>query len=103
MRKKFKRSGSFYTYILECKDGTYYTGYTPDLEKRVETHNKGKGARYTKHRRPVKLVWHKEYKYFKSAFLLENRIKKLTRLEKEGLVGGKRLDKVLAAARLSGR
>jgi len=49
-------------------------------------HNDGKGAKYTRDRRPVKLVWHREYKYFKKAFLEEKRIKKLTRKQKEELV-----------------
>ena len=80
------RRGKHFVYILECQDGTYYTGYTPDLERRIKLHNSGKGARYTRDRRPVKLVWKKEYKYFKPAFLMEKRIKKLTRKKKEALV-----------------
>ena len=50
-----------YTYILECKDQTLYTGYTTDLERRLKVHNDGKGAKYTKIRRPVKLVYHEEF------------------------------------------
>ena len=84
--KGIKRRGKFFVYILECSDGTYYTGYTPDIERRVELHNKGRGAKYTRDRRPVKLVWCKEYKYFKRAFLEEIRIKTLTRKQKEKLV-----------------
>ena len=83
------RKGRFFAYILECSDNTYYTGFTPDLEHRVELHNKGKGAKYTRARTPVNLVWSKEYKYFKKAFLLEKKIKKLTRAKKELLVSGK--------------
>jgi len=94
-KRDFKRSGKFFVYILECQDGTYYTGYTNDLDKRIELHNNGKGAKYTRDRRPVKLVWRKEYKYFKKAFLTEKKIKALTRRQKELLVGGIRLDKVL--------
>ena len=81
-----KRTGEFYVYIVECCDGTYYTGYTSNLKNRLKIHNKGKGAKYTRDRRPVKLVWKKEYKYFKLAFLEEKRIKGLTRLQKEELV-----------------
>ena len=66
--KKFKRRRVFYVYVLECQDGTYYTGYTNDLENRLKLHNKGIGAKYTRDRRPVKLVWYEEYKYFKKAF-----------------------------------
>lgn len=83
-----KRVGQFYVYIVECIDGTYYTGYTPGLENRLRVHNSGRGAKYTKDRRPVKLVWHKEYRYFKPAFLEEKRIKALTRKQKEKLVKG---------------
>jgi putative endonuclease len=86
---KIKRLGRFYTYIVQCADETYYTGYTPDLEKRIKLHNCGKGAKYTRDRRPVRLVWSREYKYFKKAFLEEKRIKRLTRLQKEVLINGK--------------
>jgi len=92
IRAKFIRKGKFYVYIVECLDKTFYTGYTPDIEKRVKLHNAGRGAKYTRDRRPVKLVWSKEYKYFKLAFSEEKRIKGLTRLKKEALVGGKRFD-----------
>jgi len=83
----FKRYGRHFVYIVECSDGTYYTGYTPKLKRRIALHNAGKGAKYTRARRPVKLIWHKKYKYFKLAFLEEKRIKRLTRPEKETLVG----------------
>jgi putative endonuclease len=86
MRAKFKRYGRHFVYIVECKDGTFYTGYTPDLEKRIKLHNNGNGAKYTRDRRPVRLIWSKEYRYFKSAFLEEKRIKRLTRKQKEKLV-----------------
>ena len=95
---KIKRHGKHYVYILQCSDNTYYTGYTPDLERRVKLHNEGKGAKYTRDRKPVELVWFKEYGYFKKAFLTEKRIKKLTRKQKETLVTGRRLDKLLAEA-----
>ena len=85
-------------YIVECCDSTYYTGYTSDLERRIKLHNSGRGAKYTRDRRPVRLAWKKEYGYFKPAFLTEKRIKKLTRKQKESLVKGSRLDKVLIKA-----
>ncbi len=84
--RKIKRHGRYFVYIVECKDGTYYTGYTPDLDRRIKLHNNGKGGKYTRERRPVKLVWSKEYRYFKKAFLEEKRIKRLTRRQKEKLV-----------------
>jgi len=86
MKKKFKRTGEYYVYIVECNDGTYYTGYTPDIEKRIKLHNSGKGAKYTRDRGPVKLVWSKEYKYFKRAFKRELAIKTLTRMQKKKLI-----------------
>ncbi len=85
---KFIRKSKFFVYILECRGGTYYTGYTNDLKRRVALHNEGKGAKYTRINGPVKLIWHKEYRYFKPAFLEEKRIKKLTRKQKEKLVKG---------------
>ena len=51
-----------YTYIVECKDKTLYTGWTNDLQKRIKTHNDGKGAKYTKSRLPVRLVYYEVYK-----------------------------------------
>ena len=50
-----------YTYIVRCKDGSLYTGWTNDIEKRIKAHNEGKGAKYTKSRRPVKLVYYEEF------------------------------------------
>ena len=75
-------------YIVKCGDGTYYTGYTPDLKNRLKLHNAGRGAKYTRDRKPVKLVWHREYRYFKRAFKKEMAIKKLKRKQKEKLVRG---------------
>ncbi len=88
-KQKFNRSGKFFVYILECRNKTYYTGSTNNLEKRITLHNSGKGAKYTRDRRPVKLVWSKEYKYFKKAFLEEKRIKALPREKKKELINGK--------------
>ena len=75
-----------YTYMLRCKDGTYYTGYTNDLEKRVKAHNEGKGARYTKGRGPVELVYYEEYEEKSPAMRREWELKQLTRNEKETLM-----------------
>jgi len=87
-RKPFKREGRFWVYIVECADKTFYTGYTPDLVNRINLHNSGKGAKYTRGRLPVTLAWCRKYRYFKKAVLEEERIKKLTRQEKEHLVNG---------------
>ncbi|MFH1046179.1 MAG: GIY-YIG nuclease family protein [Candidatus Omnitrophota bacterium] len=85
-RAKFKRKGAFFVYILECKDRTFYTGYTLDLKRRLKLHNSGRGAKYTRDRQPVKPVWCKKFKYFKLAFREEKRIKRLTREQKERLI-----------------
>ncbi len=76
----------FYTYILECKDGTYYTGWTNNLEKREETHNKGLGAKYTKCRLPVKIVYFETFDKKEEAMKRECEIKKLKRKIKENLI-----------------
>ena len=78
---------SCYCYILECADGTYYTGWTTDPERRVKQHNKGIGARYTKTRRPVKLVYLEEQPDKITALKRELAIKKLMRVQKSKLVG----------------
>ena len=76
----------YYTYIVECTDSTYYTGYTTKLKRRVEVHNKGKGAKYTRARRPVKLVYWEEYDTKEEAMKREWKIKKMSRREKEKLI-----------------
>lgn len=72
----------FYCYILECSDGTFYTGWTNDPERRVAQHNKGKGARYTKTRRPVRLVYLEEQTDKITALKRERAIKALPRKKK---------------------
>lgn len=74
-----------YTYILKCKDGTYYTGWTNNLEKRIQTHNNGKGAKYTKYRRPVQLVYYECFDTKQEAMAREYAIKQLSRQDKEKL------------------
>ena len=77
----------YYVYILECADKTLYTGYTNDLEKRLKAHNEGKGAKYTKNRLPVKIVYHEEFDDKKEAMSREWFIKhRLTREEKLELI-----------------
>lgn len=99
MEKNLKRHGKHFVYILQCQDGTYYAGYTNDLEKRIQRHNAGFASKYTKTKLPVRLLWSKAYCYFKSAFMAERKIKLLMRKQKERLVSGVRLDKVLAEAK----
>lgn len=76
-----------YTYILECQDGTYYTGWTNNLEKRLKDHNDGKGAKYTKARLPVVLVYYEMFQTKEEAMRREYAIKHMTRKEKEELMG----------------
>lgn len=76
----------FYSYILECSDGTLYTGYTNDIGKRLETHNRGKGAKYTRGRTPVTLVYSQKFTSKIEAQRKEREIKKLTRTEKLNLI-----------------
>lgn len=76
-----------FVYILECADKTLYTGYTNDLQKRLKAHNDGKGAKYTKSRLPVKMVYHESFEDKESAMKREWFIKhKLTREEKLNLI-----------------
>ena len=75
-----------YTYIVKCKDGTLYTGWTNDIEKRIEAHNAGKGAKYTKTRRPVELVYLEEFATKEDAMKREYAIKQMKRKAKEALI-----------------
>ena len=75
-----------YTYIVECSDGTLYTGWTNNLEKRLEAHNAGKGAKNTKTRRPVKLVYQEQFETKEEAMSREYHIKQLSRKEKMKLM-----------------
>ncbi|MGM9928016.1 MAG: GIY-YIG nuclease family protein [Bacillus sp. (in: firmicutes)] len=72
-----------YMYVLECKDGTYYTGYTNCLERRLRMHNDGKGAKYTKGRRPVRLIYQQAFETKREAMQAEYRFKQLSRTEKQ--------------------
>jgi len=72
----------WFVYIVRCRDGSLYTGATNDLDKRVRAHNEGKGARYTRARRPVVLVFSRRARDMGSALRAEYRLKQLTRAEK---------------------
>lgn len=74
-------------YILRCADGTLYTGITTDLEKRLAAHRSGKGAKYTRGRGPLELVYREECGDHSAALKRELEIKKLSREEKEKLIG----------------
>ena len=77
-----------YTYILECSDKTLYCGWTNNLGKRIKAHNDGKGAKYTRSRLPVKLVYFEEFETSRQAQSREAKIKRLTRQQKIDLIKG---------------
>ena len=75
-----------YVYILRCADGTLYTGYTTDLAARLAVHNRGQGAKYTRSRCPVTLVYSRGFRSIGKALSREHALKQLTRAEKEALI-----------------
>jgi len=75
-----------YTYIVKCSDGSLYTGWTNNLEKRIKDHNAGRGAKYTKTRRPVVLVYKEEFPTKQEAMKREWEIKRLSRKEKLSMI-----------------
>lgn len=75
-----------YTYMVQCGDGTLYTGYTTDVFRRTKEHNRGKGAKYTRSRLPVSLVYYEVHETKTDAMKREYDLKQLTRVEKLKLV-----------------
>lgn len=75
-----------YVYILKCIDSSLYTGYTNNLEKRIKTHNSGKGAKYTRCRLPVELVYYEMYETKNEAMKREYCIKQMSRFDKLKLI-----------------
>ena len=75
-----------YTYMVKCSDGSFYTGWTNNLEKRIASHNAGKGAKYTKSRCPVELVYFEEFETKEQAMKREYAIKQMARKDKLELV-----------------
>ena len=80
--------GNWYLYILRCGDGTLYTGITTDVEKRLAAHRAGKGAKYTRGRGPLELVYREELPDRSAALKREHEVKTLPRQEKEKLFAG---------------
>lgn len=78
-----------YMYILECSDGSYYTGSTTNLELRLAQHQAGKGANHTKKRLPVKLVYFEEYDRIDKVFYREKQVQRWNRKKKEALINGR--------------
>ena len=83
-----------YIYIVKCSDETFYTGWTNDLKKRIEMHNSGKGAKYTKARLPVELVYYEAFDTKEEAMSREWHIKRLSRSEKQKLIEAADLKKL---------
>lgn len=74
-----------YAYLLRCRDGTYYAGWTNDIDHRLSAHNSGKGAKYTKSRRPVQLVYYETFETKQEAMKREYALKQLSHEEKAAL------------------
>ncbi|NQT63145.1 MAG: GIY-YIG nuclease family protein [Candidatus Marinimicrobia bacterium] len=79
---------SGFVYILQCSDGSYYTGSTKDLERRIQQHQAGEGAKYTQQRRPLKLIYAEEFDRIDVAFYREKQIQSWSRKKKEALIEG---------------
>lgn len=77
---------AYYVYLLKCADGTLYCGYTNDLNARVKVHNSGAGAKYTRSRRPVQLVYYEQFETRPEALRRECTIKRMTRTQKLTLI-----------------
>ena len=86
MKGRATRHAHFWVYVVKCRDGTYYTGSTNDLEARLKLHNTGDGAKYLRGRGPVNLVYAKEYRYYKNVLRAERYLKRQTRRYKEELI-----------------
>lgn len=85
---QMKEGNMNYTYMVRCADGSLYTGWTTDLSGRVRCHNKGRGAKYTRPRLPVTLVYYEIFDTKEDALKREAAIKKLSKKRKEELVAG---------------
>jgi putative endonuclease len=77
----------WFLYVLECSDGSFYTGISNDLEKRIKEHNSGKGSKYARARLPVQLIYSEKIETKSQALKREIEVKRLTRIQKEQLVG----------------
>lgn len=88
LRKKIARRAKYFVYMVKCKTGAYYTGYTGDLKKRIALHSSGKGAKYLRGKEPIELVYYRNYVNYKCALNEEKRIKTFPRKRKDKLVAG---------------
>lgn len=88
-------------YVAECADGSYYTGITKDVEKRIAAHNSGKGAKYTASHAPVKLVFQEPQAGYSAALRREYQVKTLSKGRKRRFIGGESLPRPSSQARMS--
>lgn len=84
----------YYTYLVVCRDGSLYTGYTDQLSKRMRQHNCGKGAKYTRSRRPIQLLWWDKFSTKRQAMQREAAVKKWNRQQKLQLLSWEQQSKV---------
>ena len=87
-RKGHHRMSKTWIYILRCSDGSYYTGRTNDIQKRIGEHVAGQGCQWTRHRLPIELVFQQEMPDENTAFQAERQIKNWSRVKKEALIAG---------------
>jgi putative endonuclease len=95
-----EKSKSYYFYVLQCRDGSFYAGYTTDIERRVEKHNRGKGAKYTNSRKPVTLIFYQELPSKSEALKAEAQFKKLGRAQKKEFLKKERVQYDVATKKL---
>ena len=86
IKTKKEKKFAYYTYLLQCRDGTLYCGFTGDLEKRLKAHGAGKGAKYTRSRLPVRLVYREKFATKNEAMSREYFIKRMPRSKKLALI-----------------
>jgi putative endonuclease len=96
-----KRKDSWSLYIVECADGSYYTGIAKDVQKRIETHNSGKGSKYTATHAPVKLLFQEAQRDYSAALRREYQIKRLPKNRKIRFAAGEPLPRPRKKAKMS--
>ncbi|HJT25177.1 MAG TPA: GIY-YIG nuclease family protein [bacterium] len=96
-----RRADDWYLYVAECADGSYYTGIAKDVKKRIETHNTGKGAKYTSTHGPVKLLFQEPQANYSAALRREFQVKSLSKDRKIRFVQGEKLKKPRKKAKMS--
>lgn len=100
-RRSPNRADDWHLYVAECADGSYYTGISKDVEARIEAHNRGKGAKYTATRGPVRLLFQEPQKDYSAALKREYQVKSLSKPRKERFVQGETLPRPKKKAKMS--